>query len=355
MRVEVVGAQHTRRKLRVVGRIGVALRFERDSPAIAYRATVFPAVGAVEEVAAVELQRNLVALNLYAAPARGVVEVGNDDHRLVVRTVDDPVVVISRAMAQLLVALTHALAYGVRLAEVERRTLDRHNLARRNHQRIDWRYVRGVDAQLVVENRAVALAVQIKKRVVREVHDRRCVGRGGVCYDKFVVRRERVFHLYFAIAGEAVLPVGQCRVEDNLALADRLDLPHYAVDAERAAVQRLTVVVLRQRVLLAVERKATARYAIGAWPYGSPQKPLARVVCVATDAVVADFNVGIVAVAVGYPQRHDARAVVGYLHHHIAPAQRVQPDLRPTDFCVEFRRVEQRNLFLLGACARSKQ
>ena len=66
----------------------------------------------------------------------------------------------------------------------------------------------GIDRQHVVEHRAVAFALEVEERVVREVRDGGLVGRGLVVHAEFVVGGERVGHLDIQIAREPVLSVG---------------------------------------------------------------------------------------------------------------------------------------------------
>ena len=112
--------------------IGIALSLESECSAIEDWLVVFVVVRAVEEVAAVELQCNLVAPNLHTATALWRVDVGNLNHLAVILAIDDEVVVVASARLELLVVVVYALADCVWLAEIERCALNRHNLACRD-------------------------------------------------------------------------------------------------------------------------------------------------------------------------------------------------------------------------------
>ena len=92
----------------------------------------------------------------------------------------------------------------------------------------------------------------------------------------------------------------------------------------RAAVQRVAIVVLRNLVGVAVDRKFAAVDAIAVASYdGAKVGLLIGLGRVAFNGVVAQHHVGHLAVAVAGFQRDDARAVVGDAHHEFGVLQRV--------------------------------
>lgn len=78
------------------------------------------AEGAVEEVAAVELDAWLCGGDAHDAPACGGVHFGNGAWAEAGATVEHPVVVVARAVGELFVRVLDAFADGVGRSEVER-------------------------------------------------------------------------------------------------------------------------------------------------------------------------------------------------------------------------------------------
>lgn len=113
----------------MVGAVGELLRFERQRLAVALRLAVFADALAVEEVGRCKPAPGLVAQHLDGTSRGGFPDRGGLLDAAWGLAVDDPVVVVAAAVAQLFVLRSDALADGVRLTEVERRTLYRGNLA----------------------------------------------------------------------------------------------------------------------------------------------------------------------------------------------------------------------------------
>ena len=147
-----------------------------------------PVDRAVEEVARVELDPRLGGEDLERAAALRLDDPG-DLAQLARLAAQHEVVVVAAAALQLLVGRVDARADRCRLAEVERRAVDRLHLAGRDQRRVDRREAVGLELQLVAEDRALALAGQVEVGVVREVDDRRRVGRRRVVDDEPAVRR----------------------------------------------------------------------------------------------------------------------------------------------------------------------
>ena len=179
----------------MIRRVRITLRLEHHRTTVLNRTLVFTAIRTIEEVAAIKLHSNLVAPHLDSATTLRLVQVGKLDNLAIVLAVDNPVMVIARTHSQLLVSIVYTLANGVWRTEIERRTIDRHNLARRDESAIDRRNVRRGNGERVVENRTATLAAQIKERVMRKVHHGRCIGLRLVGHNKLVSRRKGVGHL----------------------------------------------------------------------------------------------------------------------------------------------------------------
>ena len=169
------------------------MRLEAETTSARIRVAVLSHHLPVEEVPGVELYARLCGRHIERAPAgrlrhmRGVNEPatsrGSVQHERVVVTV---------AVLQLLVRLIDARANRRRLAEVERRSRDRRQSARRDERRVDSDVAVRVDRQHVIEHRSRSLAREVEVRVIRQVDGRRFIGRGLVLDRKLVPIRQRV-------------------------------------------------------------------------------------------------------------------------------------------------------------------
>ena len=190
--------------------------------------------------------------------------------------------------------------------------------------------------------------------MVRHVHHGRFVGSGLVVDAELVVGRERVGHLDIQVAREPVLSVGMEVMQHEFVVRGRYHVPYHAVYAQEPAVQRLPVIVHRQGVFRAVEREVPLCDAVGVGAYHGAEEPFARVVYVAADVFVAQYDVLVAAFAVGCPERYDAGAVIGDLHGDVARMERVECDGFAVDGGLECLFGQQREFRFLHA-ARSQQ
>ena len=143
--------------------IWVALSLECKCTAIEYRLAIFVVERPLEEVAAVELQCDLVGPNLHTATALWRVYVGNLDYFAIILSVDYKIVVVTAAHFKLWVAVVHALADSVRLAEIERCTLNLHRLAGWDERTVNRSDCLTIDCQDVVKNCAFAIALEVEE------------------------------------------------------------------------------------------------------------------------------------------------------------------------------------------------
>ena len=337
------GTQFGRREVGVVGAVGIFLGLEGQRLAVAEGFAVLAVDRAVEEITAVELQGGLVAQHLDGASRSGFPDCGGRLDAVGAPAVDDPVVVVTAAVAQLFVVGPDALADGMRLAEIERRARYVGDLTRGDQHRIDGRGAAGVDRQHVVEDGAVAFALEVEEGVVREVHDGGFVGRGVVVDAELVSGRERVGHANLQVARESLFAVGVRVGQHEPVVGGRYHVPDDAVQSVQTSVERLSVVVLRQGVFHAVEREAAAGDAVGIGAHDGAEEALAGVVDVAGERVVAQYDILVTALAVRGPERYDTGAVVGDLHGHVAGMQRVEFDGFAVDPGVERSFAEERD------------
>ena len=120
-------------------------------------------------------------------------------------------------------------------------------------------------------------------------------------------------------------------------------------------MERLAVVVDREGVLHAVEREGALGDAVGIGTYDRAEETFAGVVDVAADRLVAEYDVLVVTLAVGGPERDDAGAVVGDLHGHVAGMERVESDGFAVHLRLEGLVAEERNFRLLASAGGQQQ
>ena len=166
----------------MMNRIREFLGFERESLPVAYGPSLLSAVASVKEIAAIELKARLVGEDLHHASALLFAQGADLVKAAVRRDIEHPVVVISAAVLQLYVLFADPLPYGMRLAEVERRIIYRHQCARRDEVAVHRGDGGGRDGQHMVEYGASPAAVQVVECVVGQVYRRSAVG-GRLIFD----------------------------------------------------------------------------------------------------------------------------------------------------------------------------
>src|SRR5215218_10830360 len=174
--VALAGAQHGRREVGVVGRVGEVLGLQGETVALPVGAAAGPDHGAVEEVARVELDAGLVGEDLQYPPAARVLQPGRQ-LQPGAAPVEHPVVVVAAADLELLEAVvTDPLTDPGRTGEVHRRAGHRVDGPRGDQGGVDRGVAAGPQAQLVVVDVARALTGQVPVGVVGQVDDRGGVG-----------------------------------------------------------------------------------------------------------------------------------------------------------------------------------
>ena len=180
--------------------------------------------------------------------------------------VEHPVVVVAARVAQLVEPAAQPPPDPAEVAEVQRRTGDGGDLTRRDERRVHRRVVRGIQPQLVILDRARALAREVPVRVRRQRHHGRCVRRGEVVQPEPVALAvERVRHVDGQRAGEALVTV-RARVReahaDAVICLEALRGPDRAVEPALSSVQTVRRIVARQLELEAVEDEPGAGDAV---------------------------------------------------------------------------------------------
>ena len=181
---------------------------------------------------------------------------------------------------------------------------------------------------------AVVHAFEVEIGVIREVDDRRTVGRGLVFGPPDIVLREPVGDRAGEVARIALFAVGAQAREAyarTVRLHERLGLPHHAVESLRSAVQVARTsgqtLVGGEPHGVAVERERGIGDAVAVAADQGPEEAFASGLEVA-DVVVSRHDVGDRAVAVGNADPHHAAAVVDDLHRGaVAATEPVEGDL----------------------------
>ena len=129
----------------MVDGIGEELRFKSQAFTEAQSLATLALFVAIEEIAAIELQTHLVAPQLHLTTAlrlgeRGVPGVGLD-----IRLVDDPVMVVTLRILELLIISSDVFADAVFLAKIERSLFHARELAFGNQLIVDGGHITRVD------------------------------------------------------------------------------------------------------------------------------------------------------------------------------------------------------------------
>ena len=203
------------REGRVVHCIRELLSLESQSLAIAYDLTFLAGITPVKKVAAIELQTRLVGIDLHHAAAFRLTEFAYLVQLSVGRGVQHPVVVVTASESKLLMCSPDSLPYRVRLAEIERSALHRHNLSGRDEILVHRCDARSRDGEDVVEDGASLAASEIVEGVVGKVH-RSGLVRGCLILDvKSIVRGQCVGEQDGEIALETVGTVRRNEFQSN--------------------------------------------------------------------------------------------------------------------------------------------
>ena len=141
--VGLSGTEDRRRPLGLVGRVGILLGLEADAAALQVLDALLAGDGAVEEVAGVDLDAGLVGVDLQVDAGGRAPEL-DGDLRDVALGVQDPVVVVAVAVADLLVVGGDVTADSVRGTEVERGVQHRGDFTRGHIGVVHRGVVRGV-------------------------------------------------------------------------------------------------------------------------------------------------------------------------------------------------------------------
>ena len=232
------------------------LRLEAEAAAVRVDFTSLSLERAVEEITGIELHSWLGGEHLHDASRLRLLNLSNPGKRSGNQLVGHEVMIVAARELELLVLGIDAGADRSRLTEVQRRTLDRGNLASGNKGLIDRCIVAGVERQDLVEDGAVTLTRKVKVTVMGQIDDRVLVGSGSVDQLQLVFVRESVGGGHLERSGIPLLAilarVGE--LEGGAVCGDfRSSLPDDLVESLDSAVKGIADVVGSECVLLAIK------------------------------------------------------------------------------------------------------
>lgn len=285
------------------------LGFHDKGIAVVVNDAIFAGDLAVQEIAGVELQAGFGGGDFQDATGGGLGNASLEGH-FSVRIVNDPVVVVATAEFELFVVLADAGADGRGGGEVKRGAFDGAQFAKGDERAVNRGEFVGVEVNRVVQD--VAFAGEVPVTVVGEVDDGVfvCGGREvhaqGVFIGEGVNRRDGEIAgvAFFAILGD----IGQFQGR-AFAGGDGLGVPEDLVEAFQAAVQGIDAVVNSAGVFLAVEGVLAFGDAVAEASDESAE--IGAFLEVASQIVIAQGDVGVVAVFIRRSEGNNEAAVVG--------------------------------------------
>ena len=200
------------------------------------------------------------------------------------------------------------LADGARRGKIKGRKCNAAEPADRNHRGIRGRDLIAVDLQYIVENAAVALAVEIEVGVVRQI-DRRLFIRHRMIENTELSVFKNICHAYVEFPGVVFFTVGRSQVETKLVPHD-LVIPDLFVEADLAAVQVIAAVVAVKLILHAVDRQLALSDAVAESSDERTQIP--AVIFISGDVVIPEDHIRRRAVLGGYDDALDDPPEVEY-------------------------------------------
>ena len=208
MLVLLSGMQDHRGEVRTVGRVGEVLGLETYGTSVRERSTLYTLVTGCE-VSCVELHARLGGVALECTTALRLGDSGSKAQLTFFALVQHVVVVITLTKLNLLVVCVDILTEGLRLAEIERCTLNLQDLTCRNGGSVSGQIEVGVDLTDLILNRrgGVGGTSQREEGVMREVHDGLLVRRSHVLDYQLVEVGERELNRNIEFAGLTFLTI----------------------------------------------------------------------------------------------------------------------------------------------------
>src|SRR5580692_1877029 len=272
------------------------------------RLSTFAFDRAVQEVPAVKLNSRLIGQNFKNSSATRIIKLGSF-HQFSSAAVEHPVVVIATPAVKLFVIAVDARSNSGGFAKIERSPCHRFQLSRRNQSRVHGGKARCMQRELMTQN--VTPACEIEIGVIRKI-DHSVFVRGGRILNAQVSLYQCVANHSRQITWISCLAVF-AEISQLHAVGDGLGLPDHVVEAVGTAVKGVFAVVERQRIFLAIQRKAAVPNAIPVAANDSSEKRgggAIEVSHVPVEIIETQHHIRRLAVSVGSLQRNHNAAVV---------------------------------------------
>lgn len=270
---------------------------------------LFP-VESIEEISGIKLEAGFGGFDGESAAGGGFGEDGGGHEFAVVFFLEDEVVIVAKAVFELLVLVTDAVADAGGFVEVEGGVFDGGN-AGGDGGGIDGGVVGGVDLEVVVKNGFGAVAGEVEVGMVGEIDD------GGFIGGGFIVDVEGVFigpgvgDGGFEGAGVAFFTVGAGagEGEDGFFIdAFQGGVPDFFIEALFATVEMVGFVVGGEGVFLAIEGEFSFGDAVRVAAGDAAE--VGAFFAVFVESIEAEDDVGQLAVFVGDLDRNDGAPII---------------------------------------------
>ena len=197
------------RKMRLVGGVGVVLRFEAEASTFLIRDTAFAGQGTVEEIACVKLDAWLGGPHFQGAAGRRIVSrSGKLEIRGVGISFHDPTVVVATSVFDLSFFHVDVSADGFGSSEIQRAVIQRGDLSCGDEGFIHRDKAVGIDRHFMVEDGTVGISGQVEIGMVGQVDVGGPVGRSTVVHAQLVPVVQGVIDLSLQGTGVAFIAVG---------------------------------------------------------------------------------------------------------------------------------------------------
>ena len=255
---------------------------------------------AVHEIAGIKLNAGQVGIYLKLSAAFFVLGSCGKTERSAF-AVDAEIVVISACHLKLNIIGVDIFPDFLRCSEIESRTVNRSDFARRNAVFVRRRKEIAVEHQLGVKNIAACGGAEVKIGMVGQVDDGVLVAYGFVMKLQLVFVGKNIGDLYVNVSGKALFAVGAFVAEFNGVVVNNDSIPQRTAVLCAAVKTGDALFVFRNVVLLAAEGEFSAADAVCILTDNLTGKS-ARVY-MTEDIVKAGNNITVVSVLVGAAER----------------------------------------------------
>mmetsp|Transcript_24519 Transcript_24519/g.60599 ORF Transcript_24519/g.60599 Transcript_24519/m.60599 type:complete len:343 (-) Transcript_24519:31-1059(-) len=311
--VSVGWLEDTRGKVDLIRAVWEQLRLQTQGATIGIHLAALANQRTVEEISRVELDARLVGVDLHHTTAHRRPQRGHATGRRHQAASQAEIVVIPESILELVVrvASVNAVADGCGGAEVEVGALDRPYGAQWDGHLIDGREAARLDLQLVLQYRALAVALEVEIRVIGQVDHRLGLGR-RLDVEPQTVWFQPICGSDGELARKALLTVGTDILEPQLSVGCIEHAPEFLIEALRPAVQHVGRVVLGDFDGAAVKGEGCVTDAVGIPTNNATKVWTLGLVVICT--VKSAHDVTVVSVFVFGPDSYDCGSIVCDAH-----------------------------------------